>query len=1006
MRFALPASAALLLLSASLAATPQPVQTFALNDYKRELDGQWEGIRLASDGNVYFASASHSAHVGAAFFRYDTGTGQVTELAHEITDICGEDVQTNPQGKIHSDVVEANGWLYMATHFAAEKPGTYAAWTGSHALGYELATGQWRDYGVLLPGYTGYAAVGVDPARNFLYVFLTSQVAGQPAYVYRVDTVTGDKINLGQVSAPTSGGYDYASFWTFVDQRGDVWLSIKNQNGDLLQIHGDTGLIEVHSNALPALVRWDSDQLETDAVLQSSRYIQWMQPLDGDRALLTLANGGMLYLFDATQPMASAFTEIRHIGYNYLGLAVGGNRVFYYQRENRAWGNQDAPQNYHLMSVSLDSSAGYPITDHGLMVDQGGRTVWRAPGMMTDGLGKVYMIGDWWTVPGDLGTLRYNWNGGNETYEQLPRGEFFAVASVSTAMPAPVDLAITASDTPDPVMVNGQVTYSIQAANSGSTPATGVTVSDLLPAGTTYVSATTPAGTCSAFSRTVTCQILGLAAGGAATVTVTIKAPTGAGVLTNTVHVSANETDANAANDSATQTTAVLESVQFSNHTYTVSESGGNAVITVTRTGTGAVSVGYATADNTASAGSDYATTQGTLSFAPGESSKTLAIPITSDTAAEGNEFFQVSLSAPAGALIGPNNAATVTILDDDVFTPPTLDFSAADYAVGEATATKSITVKRTGDAAGTVTVAWSAVSNTATLGVDFAATGGVLTFDPGVTSRSFNVGITNDTAAEGNETGYLILSNPTGGARIGASGVATLTITDNDVSTAGFKFNATNYVSPESGAKVVTITRTSTTAVQSVTFATSDGTAVAGSDYTPVTATLTFAVGEASKKVSLPILADTIVESKETVNLTLSNPTGGGTLGPQRTAVLFITDNDGSGSLQFKTATFLVAEGKASATITVTRTGGASGAVDVDYATSDWSATAGTDYTTRSGTLSFGSGQTSKTFTVPILNDKVAEGVENLNLTLSNPTGGATLGQARRALLTITDND
>ena len=51
--------------------------------------------------------------------------------------------------------------------------------------------------------------------------------------------------------------------------------------------------------------------------------------------------------------------------------------------------------------------------------------------MMADEHGHVYTIGDWWTIPGDLGTLRYAWNRGNETYKQLPRGEFFAVADVS-----------------------------------------------------------------------------------------------------------------------------------------------------------------------------------------------------------------------------------------------------------------------------------------------------------------------------------------------------------------------------------------------------------------------------------------------------------------------------------------------------------------------------------------------------------------------------------------------
>ncbi len=491
-------------------------------------------------------------------------------------------------------------------------------WTGAHALGYELATGAWRDYGVILPGYTAYSAVGVDPARNYLYVFLTGQTAGQAASVYRIDTVTGDKTNLGQVSAPSDGGYDFSSFWTFVDQRGDVWFSIKNQGGDLQQIHGDTGVIEVHANALPALVRWDSNQPETDPVLQANRSIMWMQPFDGDRALLTMSmNGGMLYEFDSTLPMASAFTEIRHIGYNNLGgLAVGGNRVFYYQRANRGFGNQEF-QDFHLLSVSLDAAAGHPITDHGLMVDQDERKVWRMPGMMADGQGHVYAIGDWWTIPGDLGTLRYDWNGGNEIYEQLPRGQFFAVANVTIPDPAPADLAITASDAPDPIVVNGSLSYAIQVSNNAATEATGVTVSDLLPANVAYVSATTPSGICTKFSNTVTCQILSLAGGATATITIVVK-PTIPTTLSSTASVTANESDPNTANNSATQTTTVLDTVQFSATAYSLGESGGNLSATVTRSGTGPISVDYATANNTASAGSDYTATSGTLTFVGG----------------------------------------------------------------------------------------------------------------------------------------------------------------------------------------------------------------------------------------------------------------------------------------------------------------------------------------------------------------------------------------------------
>ena len=199
--------------------------------------------------------------------------------------------------------------------------------------------------------------------------------------MYRIDTGTGEKTNLGQVSAPSRGDWEFSSSWTFVDQRGDVWFSIKNQGGDLQQIHGDTGIIEVHASALPALVRWDSNQLETDPVLQANRSIAWMQPLDRDRALLTMsAHGGMLYEFDSTRPMASAFTAIQHIGFNYLGgLAIGGNCVFCYQRANRAFGNQEF-QDFHLLSVSLDDATGHAITDHGLIVDQDGRKVVAAAG--------------------------------------------------------------------------------------------------------------------------------------------------------------------------------------------------------------------------------------------------------------------------------------------------------------------------------------------------------------------------------------------------------------------------------------------------------------------------------------------------------------------------------------------------------------------------------------------------------------------------------------------------
>src|SRR4051794_31517948 len=211
----------------------QSVDTFALNGYKRVLDGQWEGIRYASDGNVYFGSSTHSAHHGASFFKYNPVTRQVTLLVEDITTITGEDPQTNPQGKLHSEIVEANGWLYMGTHFSSELPGAYDHWTGSHVIGYELATGAFRDYGVIHPNYDSYSAIAVDPVRNYMYMFVTGEKPDQVSYLYRLDTVTGAKTNLGQV-----GGSFAPCFWMFVDRRGDVWFSVGSQNGDLQRVRG------------------------------------------------------------------------------------------------------------------------------------------------------------------------------------------------------------------------------------------------------------------------------------------------------------------------------------------------------------------------------------------------------------------------------------------------------------------------------------------------------------------------------------------------------------------------------------------------------------------------------------------------------------------------------------------------------------------------------------------------------------------------------------------------
>jgi hypothetical protein len=547
--------------------------------------------------------------------------------------------------------------------------------------------------------------------------------------------------------------------------------------------------------------------------------------------------------------------------------------------------------------------------------------------------------------------------------------------------------------------------------------------------------------------------------------------------------------------------------LHFSATTYGVVENQGTATITVTRTGgsTGSVSVHYATSDGTATAGSDYTATAGTLTFADGETSKTFAVPIINDTAVENKETVILTLSNPTGgAALDSPATATLTIDSDDTTTQPvTLTYQ---QGVNGYTGTTDLDVSNqyvtngatnlTGDQLGVYQVTGTGgytiegmirfdnlgitthattdatvTSASLTLTVDFGTTAPTIrgyyllapwTTAPGTdlgwvrtgAGASWNIpgarGQGTDVVAgksfvlpsgTGTQTvtvpldptvvqnwidnpnadqGILLVNETTGAVvRVDASENATTSARPKlSISyTVGLSMfpgalqfsNATYSVNENGGTATITVTRTGgSTGSVSVNYATSDGTATAGSDYTATAGTLTFADGETSKTFTIPILDDNLVENNETINLALSNPTGGAALGSPATAAVTIVDNDvpQPGVLQFSTSAYSVIENQGTATITVTRTGGSNVPVSVSYATSDGTATAGADYTATSGTLNFAIGETSKTFTIPILDDKLVEGNETVNLTLSSPTGGATLGTPTTAILTIVDDD
>jgi hypothetical protein len=241
----------------------------------------------------------------------------------------------------------------------------------------------------------------------------------------------------------------------------------------------------------------------------------------------------------------------------------------------------------------------------------------------------------------------------------------------------------------------------------------------------------------------------------------------------------------------------------------------------------------------------------------------------------------------------------------------------------------------------------------------------------------------------------------------LGATTITTLKIVDDEPR---LQFAAGSFVVTESGVAAITVTRTGSTAGQvTVGYATGGGTAVANTHYTPASGTLTFAAGIASRTFSVATIDDLAAAGSRTVGLTLSGAVGG-SLGATNPATLTIQDKQSAGTIQFAAATATVVEGAPgdpgrTVRVTVTRTGpNLVGPITVGWSATGGSATADTDFSPSSGTLTFEAGVASQAFEITAVDDAIAEGTETILLSLTPPSGGAVLGTPSAMTIFIID--
>tara|TARA_R110001592_G_scaffold90026_1_gene264834 strand:+ start:653 stop:5446 length:4794 start_codon:yes stop_codon:yes gene_type:complete len=428
------------------------------------------------------------------------------------------------------------------------------------------------------------------------------------------------------------------------------------------------------------------------------------------------------------------------------------------------------------------------------------------------------------------------------------------------------------------------------------------------------------------------------------------------------------------------------------------------------------ITVAYTlTGTATQGAGQDY-TISGNANINNGSSSTNINILPNDDVLKEGNETVIINLNSVNSSLyeIGTPSTATVTIVDDDLFT--------ATIIASDGTATEATNVTDTG----TFTVSLDEVNNTgapvvvnytvggtATSGTDFTALAGSVTFANGQQNRNITVTPINDNNVENSET--VIVTLGTGiGYILGptATRTATVTIVDTDtfIATVVSTVATANENPVSNGTFTINLGSTNATGSPVVVNYTVSGTATSGIDYNALSGSVSIANNQSSAVVTVTPINDTAVEINETVILTLATGSGYTIGAPNNASITIVSDDANVARITATDATAAESNGALATgefTISLSVPNNTGSTMTINYVVSG-SAVNGTDYTAISANaINIPPGGQSGQVLISPTNDQIQEGTETVIITLGTGTG-YVLGTAatQTATVEIIDND
>ena len=424
------------------------------------------------------------------------------------------------------------------------------------------------------------------------------------------------------------------------------------------------------------------------------------------------------------------------------------------------------------------------------------------------------------------------------------------------------------------------------------------------------------------------------------------------------------------------------------------------------------ITLSYRVAGSAAS-GSDYTALSGTVTVTAGASSVNIPVAITDDSAQENSETIILTLTGGTGYTVGSTGSHTLTITDDDTPPPPPrrhqkpeATFAAASSSAGEGAGTHNIQVTLSSQPSAGITIGYS-VGGSAVAGSDYTSLSWSVSVQAGTSSVNIPVAITDDSEQESSETIILTLTADSG-YTVGSPGQHTLTITDDDAPVATFAM-ASSKAGEDAGTRNVAV-NLSPAPQSGITLRYSvGGTASSGSDYSPLSGTVTVSSGASSVNIPVTIIDDDVQESSETIILTLTADSGY-TVGSTGKHTLTITANDVPPPAPTPVATFAATsstagENAGTRNVAVNLSPAPQSGITLRYSVGG-TASSGSDYTiTNSGTVAVSSGASSVNIPVTITDDNVQESSETVILTLTAGSG-YQVGSPAKHTLTITAND